>query len=148
VKSRRAASSRQSSVKATVAWRPSVETSRRSVVTSTGPASSTAVTVPCARPVGTTLIPASLEQIDHLLGRVAGGDVDIGDRHAQQRVAHRAADEARHALARARASAGQPVAAAPCGVGQDHAVHCSRRERLTIIAAVAPQMRRSPQMIS
>jgi hypothetical protein len=58
VKSRRAASSRQSLEKATVARRPSVETSRRSVVISIGPPASTAVTVPCAMPVGITLIPA------------------------------------------------------------------------------------------
>ena len=62
VKSRRAASSRQSSVNATTACRPSVSTSRRSVVISTGRSASTAVTVPCARPVGTTLIPAAVSR--------------------------------------------------------------------------------------
>ena len=59
VKSRRAASCCQSAVKATTACRPSVSTSRRSVVISIPIPSTTAVTVPCARPVGTTLIPAA-----------------------------------------------------------------------------------------
>src|SRR5690606_24469476 len=59
VKSRRAASSRQSSAKAIVARRPSVETSRRKVVISTLPSSNRAVTVPWSIPVGTVRIPAS-----------------------------------------------------------------------------------------
>ena len=57
VKSRRAASPSQSSVNATVARRPSVSTSRRSVVISYTAPSTTAVTVPWARPVGMTLMP-------------------------------------------------------------------------------------------
>jgi hypothetical protein len=56
VKSRRSASSSQSSVKATTARRPSVSTSRRRVVSSYGRPSTIAVTVPCFRPVGTVLI--------------------------------------------------------------------------------------------
>ena len=58
VKSRREASCRQSVVNATTAWRPSVSTSRRSVVTSKPRPATTAVTVPCASPVGTTFTPA------------------------------------------------------------------------------------------
>ena len=58
VKSRRAASARQSSEKATVARRPSVETSERKVVISTGWPSATAVMVPWAMPVGTALMRA------------------------------------------------------------------------------------------
>jgi hypothetical protein len=41
------------------ARRPSVEMSRRRVVTSTGLPADTAVTVPCAMPVGTALMPAA-----------------------------------------------------------------------------------------
>ena len=57
VKSRRAASASQSSVKATAAWRPSVSTSRRRVVISNTVPSTTAVTVPWASPVGITRTP-------------------------------------------------------------------------------------------
>src|SRR3569623_593514 len=59
VKSRRAASSCQSSAYSTVARRPSVETSRRSVVISTLPSGSTAVIVPWSIPVGIGLMPAA-----------------------------------------------------------------------------------------
>src|SRR5580698_7926832 len=58
VKSRRAASSSQSSVKATTAWRPSVSRSRLRLVTSNGWPFTIAVMVPCSNPVGTVLIPA------------------------------------------------------------------------------------------
>ena len=58
VKSRRAASAVQSSVKATLARRPSVSTSTRSVVTSKRASPMTAVTVPCSMPVGMALMPA------------------------------------------------------------------------------------------
>jgi len=57
VKSRRLASSFQSVVKATAARRPSVATSRLSVVTSKGLPFATAVTVPCSIPVGTAPTP-------------------------------------------------------------------------------------------
>ncbi len=59
VKSRRAASSTQSVVQATSAWRPSVTTSRRRLVTSMGVRAITAVSVPCARPVSKTRKPAA-----------------------------------------------------------------------------------------
>ena len=98
VKSRRAASAAQSSVKATVARRPSVETSWRSVVTSTTVPDETAVTVPWAIPVGIALIPACFEAADHFFGRVGRGEVEILVVEAEQSVAHRAADEARAAL--------------------------------------------------
>ncbi len=101
MKSRRAASSCQSSVKATVACRPSVARSQRSVVTSTGPPGSTAVTVPCAEAGRHDLDAVALEQRDHPLGRMGRCQVDIGDVDAEQGVAHRAADEAH--LARRRA---------------------------------------------
>src|SRR5882724_4187514 len=59
VKSRRRASAAQSSVKATVAWRPCVSTSSRSVVTSCATWDEITVTVPCANPVGTAARPAA-----------------------------------------------------------------------------------------
>ena len=59
MKSRRWASSAQSSVKATTARRPSVATSRRRVVISKGWPPEIAVTVPCSIPVGTAFSPAA-----------------------------------------------------------------------------------------
>ena len=95
VKSRRSASFRQSRPKRTLAWRPKVSTSSRSVVTSNGRPSITTVTVPCSMPVGTGLKPAAAGAADHLVGNGGGGDIDLADRLAEQRVAHRAADHAR-----------------------------------------------------
>ena len=77
VKSRRAASSRQSVAKATVARRPSVLTSRRSVVTSTCRPAGCAVTVPWSIPVGMARMPACLEPGDDLAGPVQRGGVDV-----------------------------------------------------------------------
>ena len=59
VKSRRSASRFQSRPNRTLAWRPKVSTSSRSVVTSNGRPSITTVTVPCSMPVGTALKPAA-----------------------------------------------------------------------------------------
>ena len=59
VKSRRSASRCQSRPNATLAWRPKVSTSSRSVVTSNGRPSMTTVMVPCSMPVGTALKPAA-----------------------------------------------------------------------------------------
>ena len=94
MKSRRRASAAQSSVKATVAWRPCVSTSSRSVVTSVGD-------------VGRDHRDGAVRQAgrhrreargsgrrDHLLGARGGGDVDVDDGPVQQRVAHGAADGA------------------------------------------------------
>ena len=149
VKSRRAASSFQSSVKATVARRPSVETSRRRVVISNGWPSLTAVTVPWSIPVGTALILACSSRADHFFGRDPGREVDVADRQAEQVVADRAADVAGQALIGAE-RVEQPLHAAlpaPFG-GVELQRHCSLRDRLTIIAAVAPQILRPFQMIS
>ena len=71
VKSRRSASSRPSSVKATTAWRPSVVTSRRRVVTSNGLPSTMAVSVPCSMPVGTKRDAGGGQQRADLVGRQA-----------------------------------------------------------------------------
>ena len=95
VKSRRRASAAQSSVKATVAWRPCVSTSSRSVVTSCGDVArdhrDRAV-----REAGRHRREArGPRRRDHLLGPRRGGDVDVDDRPAEQRVAHGAADGTR-----------------------------------------------------
>src|ERR1700679_4051417 len=60
VKSRRSASRAQSRPNATLALRPNVSVSSRSVVTSNGLPSTTSVTVPYSMPVGTLLMPAAL----------------------------------------------------------------------------------------
>ena len=151
VKSRRAASSAQSSVKATVARRPSVATSRRRVVTSTGVPAATAVIVPCAIPVGTALIRAASSRFTTSSGvsRVARSTSLCSE--PEQGVAHAAADEPRRAaLGVERGKQPVHVAAVPPGcVGKrGHDTSASRRLKFTIIAAVAPQMRCSPQSIS
>ena len=96
------------------------------------------------RPDGARLQPAH-----HLLGREPGGEIDVADVHRQQRVADAAADET--GLPRSGAEkVEQPIEAgpmAPGGIGKDHA-KTSRRLRLTIIAAVAPQIRCPSQSIS
>ena len=141
VKSRRAASSAMSVEKATVAWRPKVSTSRRKVVTSNGWPSLTTVTVPCSMPVGTGCRPAAAASGDHRLGAGVGGDVDVGDRAAEQRVAHAAADEER-----AEARPGQrgadrlgPRRGAPRPVDAGHGP-CIRSASVRRMRAVAPQM--------
>ena len=101
VKSRRAASSFQSSVNATVARRPSVETSRRRVVISDGWPSLTAVIVPCSMPVGTALILRRLQPRHDLVRREPCREIDVADGSAEQFVAHRAADVAGQAFVRA-----------------------------------------------
>ncbi len=107
VKSRRAASSRQSSVKATVAWRPSVATSRRSVVTSTG----AAVEHRGDRAVGDAgrhrLDSGCLEQLDDIasgVSRVARSTSRPGGR-----ARCRARSRRRSALRRAPSTARQPL---------------------------------------
>ena len=53
------------------------------------------VTVPCSMPVGTALQPAAVDAAHHLCRQRRGRHVDLGDRQPQERVAHRAADDAR-----------------------------------------------------
>ena len=78
-----------------MAWRPNVSTSLRSVVTSNERPSITTVTVPCSMPVGTDAEAGRGGAADHLVGQRRGGEIDLADRLADQRVAHRAADHAR-----------------------------------------------------
>jgi hypothetical protein len=95
------------------------------------------------------LDPRILESLDHLLWRQARGNVDIGDVDPEQRVAHRTTDEARLALRRAE-NFRQCFEAVPFAPrrSREYQDHLRRRARLTIIAAVAPQIRRSFHMIS
>ena len=141
VKSRRAASSCQSSVKATVARRPSVETSRRRrgdfdrlAVADRGDGAM----IDAGR---NRLDPRRLESLDHFVGTNPRGEVDVVDRQAEQFVAHRAADIAGQAVVGAERLQQPPdaAAAAPLG-GVELQLHCSLRDRLTSIAAVAPQI--------
>ena len=91
----------------------------------------------------------SLQPTHHFLRRQRRGEVEVGDRQVQQRVPHRAADPARPgSIGTERADQlGQPRTVAPRGGGESQ-TQLSRRDRLTIIAAVAPQMRRSSHCIS
>ena len=113
VKSRRAASSSKSSVKATTARRPKVSTSRRKVVTSNGRPSATTVTVPCSMPVGTALEARRRASAITALRARVGRDVDVGDRPAEQRVAHAAADEERRVARRPSAPPRPPGSPGP-----------------------------------
>ena len=91
------------------------------------------------------LEPTVAHAADDHLGRQRRRQIDIGDRQAQQHVAHRPTDEPRLQPLGQRDQFG---AVGPGrGTGR-HAAHCIRRDRLTIIAAVAPQMRRSFHIIS
>ena len=95
------------------------------------------------------LDPRACQPRHHLFRGEAGGEIDVADLQAEQGVADAAADEA--GLARLRVQRGeqpvQPLAsAAKAASGRYHAASSSRRARLTIIAAVAPQIRR-PSML-
>ena len=88
VKSRRRASSAKSRPKRTLARRPSVSTSWRSVVVSIGRPSTISVTVPCATPVGATPKPAAFARAHHDLRASRSW------RDRNRRAAGRAADRA------------------------------------------------------
>ena len=91
-----------------------------------------------------------LQPRDHLFGQQRGGQVDVLHRAAEQAVAHRAADDARTCLAIAQRGDHGPQRgiAAPVGFGQRHCYHISLRDRLAMIPAVTPQMRRPCQSMS
>ena len=128
--------------KATVAWRPKVSTSRRKVVTSNGWPSLTTVTVPCSMPVGTGCRPALAASGDHRLGTGVGGEVDVGDRAAEQRVAHAAADEERAVAGPGQDGADRLGPRRGGRHGPSHAGHgpAIRSARVRRMRAVAPQM--------
>ncbi len=101
----------------------------------------------------------SPDPLDDLGGLMHGGDIDILDRQPEQPVAHGAADKARLALPRPkrRAQIDQARPVPPLGLrqcrGQDVAhgalsAASIRRRRLTRIAAVTPQIRRSAHRYS
>jgi hypothetical protein len=82
-----------------------------------------------------------LEPLDDLFGTDAGREVDVADWNAEQIVANRSADVAGQAVIGAQRFQ-QPIHAAAAApfAGVELQLHCSLRERLTSIAAVAPQM--------
>ncbi len=96
------------------------------------------------------LDPGLAEPIHHLLRRQSGGEVDVADRKPEQRVADAAADIARVAVpgAERREQGLHPFPPLPGRLGKLHSASSSRRDRLTIIAAVAPQIRRPSHSIS
>ena len=53
------------------------------------------VTVPCSMPVGTVFEPDGRNAFHDLFRHGGRGDVNLRDRHAEQCVSHRAADDAR-----------------------------------------------------
>ena len=81
--------------------------------------------------------------MDDIFRLLHGREIDVGGVDAEQRIADDAADEANIAVRGAQCGGQlrQPLAAQERGIRRDHAIHCSLRDRLTIIAAVAPQMR-------
>ena len=91
-----------------------------------------------------------LEPLDHLVGLEAGREVDVADRQVEEVVADRAADIARHALVGVERVEQPRHAAAACATWRRSSlsVHWSLRDRLTIIAAVAPQILRPFHTIS
>ena len=117
---------------------------------SNGWPSLTAVIVPWSIPVGTALIRAFSSRRITSSGSKPGGEVDVADRQAEQVVANRAADIARQALLGAE-RVEQPR---PCPRRLRHFAASSFSSiaacatRLTIIAAVAPQILRPFHSIS
>ena len=86
---------------------------------------------------------------DDLVRLQPGREVDIVDGKAQQPVAHRAADVAGQSLVGAERCKQALDAADPAPLGRvELQLHRSLRDRLTIIAAVAPQILRPFQSIS
>src|SRR5690242_3341196 len=89
-----------------------------------------------------------LKSPHHLFGWNACREVDIADGEIEEIVADGSADVARESFLRAERLE-QPLHASPapplCRI--DSQRHCSRRERFTIIAAVAPQILRPFQRI-
>ena len=99
---------------------------------------------------GNRLDPGLLEPANHLVGSETSGEVDVVDVEIEQGVADAAADEAGLALFRAERGqkAGETASPTPARLGQLHSAGSRRRLRLTIIAAVAPHIRRPCHSIS
>ena len=81
-----------------------------------------------------------VQAANDLVGGEWGGKIEVVGRHAKQRIAHRTANEARPAALRIERFEQRHYAwAIEPKVRIDP--HRTRRDRLTSIAAVAPQMR-------
>ena len=89
-----------------------------------------------------------LQRRQHRVGGQHRRQVDVLDRLPRQRIAHCPADDL--GLSTIGLECGQqfrhPLTLGPGRVCDRH--HCNRRDRLTIIAAVAPQIRKPSQCIS
>ena len=90
-----------------------------------------------------------LQPRDHLVGSQPCREVEVADRQVQEFVTNRAAHVAGQAFLCSESvkQAGHASLTTP-PVGIDLQLHCSLRDRLTIIAAVAPQIFRSFHTIS
>ena len=86
---------------------------------------------------------------DHVIGLEPGCEIDVVDRQAKEAIANRAADIAGQPLLRAERGEQprHPADSAPFRSLEPH-FHASLRDRLTIIAAVAPQILRPSHSIS
>ena len=96
------------------------------------------------------LDPRLAEPLHHLRRLKAGGEVDVADLEPEQGVADAAADIARVAVRGSeRGEKGlHPFPPLPRRLGKFHSASSRRRDRLTIIAAVAPQILRPSHSIS
>lgn len=89
------------------------------------------------------------EALHHRLGRNPGREIDVADRQAEEVVSNCTTDVASQPFVcaeRIEETLHPPLLAPFWSVERQH--HCSLRERLTIIAAVAPQILRSFHTIS
>jgi hypothetical protein len=83
-----------------------------------------------------------LKPFDHLVGAQASGEIDIVDGQAEKTVADRSADVAGLPFAAAERVEKLRHAAMPAPfLRVEPQLHRSRRDRLTSMAAVAPQIR-------
>ena len=95
------------------------------------------------------LDPCRLEAGHDVIGQEAGGEVEVADRQAEQLVAHRSADIARHpGIGVERFQHARHAAPLAPFRGVELHRQLSLRDRLTIIAAVAPQILRPFHSIS
>ena len=104
---------------------------------------------PMINSCGNRLDPHLFEPLDDLFGTQACGKIDIVDRQTEQLVAYSTADVARQALVGTeRIEYPRHAADCPPLLRIELQLHCSLRERLTMIAAVTPQILRPFHKIS
>ena len=95
------------------------------------------------------LDPCLLEAADNFVRPDPRGEIDVADLEAHELVAHRAAHVAGLPLVCAERIQHARCTAQPAPLGcVEPQVHCSRRARLMMIAAVAPQILRPCHGIS